>query len=113
MIYFGDSNQARGVSVEDAARICQVHRTTAARWRDSERVPRACAELMRIHFCGALPPAAGAGWRGWRFGYQDGLLYAPSLTRGFDAADLYRLHWFMQQDAWRAATVRIAARAPA
>ena len=102
--------RAAGASEPEAARIAQVHRTTAARWREHGRIPYAARALLRIHLEGALPPCAGPGWQGWRFGNRDGLLYAPDLKRGFDARDLYQLHWLMQMDAWRAAGAQMLQR---
>lgn len=95
-----------GVSDRALLRALRVHRTTLKRWRAGRaRIPHAARELAKIHFQGSLPPMAGAAWAGWRFGH-DGLLYAPTLKRGFSASDLYELHWLLQSASWRQARAR-------
>lgn len=95
-----------GVSERALRQILGVHRTTLKRWRAGRtRIPHAARELARIHFQGALSPMAGAQWAGWRFGH-DGLLYAPTLKRGFSPSDLYALSWLAQSESWRQARAR-------
>jgi len=96
-----------GASVAEVAQLAEVHRTTAARWRITGRVPRAVTRLARIHLLGWLPPCAGPAWRGWRFGH-DSLLYAPDLARGFGPDEIRGLVWLMQMESWRTARARVA-----
>jgi hypothetical protein len=93
---------AAGASIEEAARVAQVHRTTAARWRVKGNVPPAVTALLQFHFRGSLPPCAGPAWTGWRFG-RDGLLYAPDLRDGFTPEEIRCLVWYRQVESWREA----------
>ena len=103
---------ATAAPLEEIARVAGVHRTTAARWRITGRVPRAVTALLKYHFHGSLPPCAGPAWSGWRFGH-DGLLYAPDLAQGFDPNEIRCLVWFRQVESWRDARARLAVREPA
>lgn len=98
---------ADGLDVHQVAAVCNVHRTTALRWRQGNApVPAWARRVLALEVKKQLP----APWQAWRVG-RDGLLYAPDLKRGFLASDLYQLHWLQQSQAWRLAGAATRAQA--
>jgi hypothetical protein len=71
--------QADGLHVTDEW-LCDVagaHRTTVARWRAEQRVPRAIALLVRVMHHGELE-LIHAAWRDYRLDRRDGTLWTPA-----------------------------------
>ena len=68
----------RGIYVPDAW-LCDVagaHRTTIARWRAAQRLPRAVSLLARVMHDGELELVHDA-WSGFRLDRRDGTLWTP------------------------------------
>lgn len=68
----------RGIYVPDdwLRDVAGVHRTTAARWRAAQRLPRAVSLLVRTMHHGELELVHDT-WRGFRLDRRDGTLWTP------------------------------------
>jgi hypothetical protein len=56
--------------------VAGAHRTTVARWRSEQRLPRAVALLVDVMHHGELERIHGA-WAGYRIDRRDGTLWTP------------------------------------
>lgn len=68
----------RGIHVSDEwlRTVAGAHRTTVARWREAQRLPRAVSLLVRVMHHGELHLVHEA-WRGYRLDRRDGTLWTP------------------------------------
>lgn len=68
----------RGIHVPDdwLRDVAGVHRTTAARWRAVQRLPKAVSLLVRVMHHGELE-LVHAAWHGYRLDRRDGTLWTP------------------------------------
>ena len=67
-----------GIQAEQIADWCQVHVTTARRWKRGEDPPHAAAQLVELHTTGNLGIVDDA-WDGWSIKKE--LLIAPNGDR--------------------------------
>lgn len=69
----------RGIHVPDdwLSDVAGAHRTTVARWRAAQRLPRAVSLLVRVMHHGELELVHDA-WRGYRLDRRDGTLWTPA-----------------------------------
>lgn len=63
-------------STEWLAELAGVHRTTAERWKRSQRLPKPISTLMRVMLDGELE-LVHSDWSGWRLDRRTGVLYTP------------------------------------
>lgn len=85
----------RGIYVPDdwLRDVAGAHRTTVARWRAEQRLPRAVSLLVRVMHDGELELIHDA-WRGYRLDRRNGTLWTPTAwpcAPGDIAAIQYRL----------------------
>jgi hypothetical protein len=85
----------RGIHVTDdwLRDVAGAHRTTVARWRAAQRLPRAVSLLVAVMHHGELELVHDA-WRGYRLDRRDGTLWTPTgwpCRPGDIAAIQYRL----------------------
>lgn len=68
----------RGIHVPDEwlRDVADAHRTTVARWRETQRLPRAVSLLVRVMHHGELDLVHDA-WKGFRLDRRDGTLWTP------------------------------------
>src|SRR5688572_8181578 len=68
----------RGIYVPDEwlRDVAGAHRTTVARWRAEQRLPRAVSLLVRVMHHGELELTHDA-WKGFRLDRRDGTLWTP------------------------------------
>jgi len=57
--------------------VAGAHRTTVARWRAEQRLPRAVSLLIRVMHHGELELVHDA-WRGYQLDRRDGTLWTPT-----------------------------------
>ena len=68
----------RGIYVPDdwLVDVAGVHRTTAARWRAAQRLPKSVSLLVRVAHHGELEHVHDL-WRGFRLDRRTGTLWTP------------------------------------
>lgn len=68
-----------------------AHRTTVARWRRTQRLPRSVALLIRLMRFGELE-LVHPDWRGWTLDPRSGTLYTPA-GEPLKPQDLLAIHY--------------------